>query len=82
MQGDNGLNNPLDVDDLLSVHAVYRTLTSDDKWFDAFPSRHLGFVGIILTNTTIAVGLFNSKRFLLWQHHEAFRWNDRLFWKV
>ena len=38
MQGDNGLNNPLDVDDLLSVHAVYRTTTrNDDKWFDVLP---------------------------------------------
>ena len=31
----------------------------------SFPSRHLGFVGIILTNMTIVlIGLFNSKRFL------------------
>ena len=78
MQGDNGLNNPLDVDDLLSVHAVYRTLTSDDKWFDVLPKSPSWIRWNYLDeHDNSAVGAIQFQEIpLISIHREAFKWND------
>ena len=78
MQGDNGLNNPLDVDDLLSVHAVYRTLTSNDKWFDVLPKSPSWIRWNYLDEyDNSAVGAIQFQEIpLISIHREAFKWND------
>ena len=78
MSGDTGLRNPLDVDDLLSVHAVYRNLFNNDKWFHVLPESPSWIRWNYLDeHDNSAVGAIQFQEIpLISIHREAFQWDN------